>query len=159
FCAFVQKSRNLGVFVRVDFNACKNSIEDSAIRYADFKITLFCAEGAENRMRERDDFSIGFNSWGANNIGVELPKLALTAFANLLIAEKVGYRIEACGHRDVAVTCSDHACERRRHFRTQCNFAITSIEKRVGLFVYYFFGSLRAVEVCWLQDTRGIFFV
>src|SRR3989338_427480 len=157
--AAVQKAREVGTHLIRNVRRAIYRVEDAPVGDADLKIVLIGAETAQDPVRDRDYLGVGFHARDAYQIRIELPVLADAALLRALVAEHICYGVPTGGERYLPRASRDHARQGRRHFRTQCHFAVPTVGKGIRLLVHDLFRGLAFVELRRFQDRTPVFLV
>ena len=134
-------------------------VQKTPVGNAYFEIVFIGAERAHDAVCDRNYLGIRLNSRDTNDIGVQLPVLPYPAPLRTLIPENIRDGIPAGWKGDLTSSRGYHAGKGRRHFRSQCHLAVSSVGERVRLLIHYLFRGLTAVELGRLQNRSIIFLV
>ena len=124
--------------------------EKSPVGYPGTDIGCFQTDASHDVDRKRQQLGVGNERGLANDVRVELEVLAQPSLLLAFVAKQLGHRKPANGLAQGVRLCRHHTCQRRRHFGTQRNVAVTFVLEIVKL-SDDLFAALARVELEGLQ--------
>src|SRR5207248_10946553 len=114
------------------------------------------SDGAKRVDQQRNQFGIGGEVFLADNICVELEMFSKTPLLLALVSEELRNRIPFDGLLVVALMRCDHSGEGGRHFRAQCDGAVSFVLEAVEL-ADDFVPAFGSEQFKWLHGRSIVF--